>query len=308
MELFLKKILKILIIFLLGNITVAAIAHPQYSSIIVEYPSLKILYSENPNSFDQPASLTKVMTLYLVFQALDNNKMNLKQPLIVSRHAANRQPSKLGLKPNQIISLEEAICGLVTKSANDAATVIAENMAASEDDFARMMNEQARALGMKNSHFANASGVPNNTQITTSNDMAILGASILRDFPHYYHYFALREFNYDGKKFRNHNHLLGKYPGCDGIKTGFTVAAGFNLLSSAVRDGRRIIGVVLGGRTRKGRDQRMMQLLDIGFRRIKEGNLQNLNTLQTRSVVITNPSPTSTSSQNEMETIYPPGY
>lgn len=316
MELWFRRILTLILLCLVGlSPASTCAAGPQYSALIVEYPSLKILHNENSSSFDPPASLTKVMTLYLVFQALDNNKISLNQPLIVSRHAANRQPSKLGLKPNQIITLEEAICGLVTKSANDAATVIAENMATSEDEFAHMMTEQAKALGMKNTRFVNASGVPNTKQITTATDMAILGISILRDFPHYYHYFGLREFNFDGKRFRNHNHLLGKYSGCDGIKTGFTVASGFNLISSAIRDGRRIIGVILGGQTRKSRDQRMMQLLDIGFKKIREQDIQKLESLNIEKAgnvpqLSTLPSPSTTQSSNQVRSndIYPSGY
>lgn len=244
-------------------------AKPHYASIVMEYPSRQILFSENPNLQNQPASLTKVMTLYLTFQALDKGSLKFTQPLHVSAHAANRQPSKLGLKPNSTITVEEAICGLVTKSANDAASVLAENLAFSEDEFAIQMTEQARKLGMLNTTFKNASGIADNNQLTTAYDMAIMGAAIMQDFPHYYHYFSLREFNYNNHVFKNHNHLLGKYLGCDGIKTGYTTASGFNLLSSASRDGRRLIAVVLGGNSIKSRDLRVMQLLDSAFEKVQ---------------------------------------
>lgn len=265
----LRSVLKqIFILSFIIFFTSSVFAKPHYASIVIEYPSRQVLYSENPTTLNQPASLTKVMTLYLIFKALDSGKLKLYQPLHVSAHAANRQPSKLGLKPNQTITVEQAISGLVTKSANDAAAVLAESLALSEEDFAILMTEQAKRLGMVNTTFKNASGIADNEQVTTASDMAILGAAMLQDFPHYYHYFSLRKFDYQSHSFKNHNHLLGKYDGCDGIKTGYTTASGFNLLSSATRNGHRLIGVVLGGNSIKSRDLRMMQLLDIGFARL----------------------------------------
>lgn len=240
-------------------------AKVNYATIVMEYPSLHVLYSENATIQNQPASLTKVMTLYLVFKALDNHSLKLSDSMHISQHAANRQPSKLGLKPHDTITVEEAICGLVTKSANDAASVLAESLALTEDDFAEQMTQEARRLGMNHTTFRNASGIADKMQVTTAQDMAILGAAIMRDYPHYYHYFSLKEFDYKNSTFKNHNHLLGKYSGCDGIKTGYTTASGFNLLSSAKRNDRRIIGVVLGGTSIKSRDLRMMQILDRGF-------------------------------------------
>ncbi len=257
----LKKLLLLLLIFA----SLPVLGKPQYASIVMEYPSRTILYSENPTLHNQPASLTKVMTLYLVFRALDNGTLRLDQLLTVSAHASNRQPSKLGLKVNDSITVEQAICGLVTKSANDAAAVLAESLAPTEDEFALVMTQEARKLGMVNTVFRNASGIADNQQTTTALDMALLGASIMHDYPHYYHYFSLRDFYFHNHVFKNHNHLLGKYTGADGIKTGFTTASGFNLLSSASRDGHRLIAVVLGGTSIKSRDQRMMQLLDQGF-------------------------------------------
>lgn len=249
---------------------IAILATPHYSNLVMEYPSRTVLSSENPTNVDQPASLTKVMTLYLVFQALDRGKLTLNQPLAISAHAASRQPSKLGLKAGDTITVEQAICGLVTKSANDAASVLGEALGGTEDQFAVLMTEQAQKLGMVNTTFKNASGIANSQQLTTALDMALLGAAMLQTFPHYYHYFSLREFTYKGVTIKNHNHLLGKYDGCDGIKTGYTVPSGFNLLSSATRDGRRLIAVVLGGSSIKSRDQKSMTILDEGFTKLAQ--------------------------------------
>jgi D-alanyl-D-alanine carboxypeptidase len=272
MESIKRKLFLAVNIFLIAFVT-NTFSAPKYSSIVIEYPSQKVLYSENPTLLNQPASLAKVMTLYLVFEAIQAGRLQLNQPLYVSAKAANRQPSKLGLKAHQTITVQDVICGLVTKSANDAASVIAENLAGSEENFGHIMTEKARQLGMNNTNFTNASGIPDPKQLTNATDMAILGFAILRDFPGFYKYFSLREFEFQGRVFRNHNHLLGKYPGTDGIKTGFTVASGFNLISSAQRNGHRLIGVILGGRTIKSRDQRMMQILDIAFTKCGEGPL-----------------------------------
>lgn len=241
------------------------LAKPHYETLVMEYPSLRILFSENATTQTQPASLTKVMTLYLVFQALDNGSLKLTQALPISAHAANRQPSKLGLRVGDTITVQDAICGLVTKSANDAASVLAEALGGTEDQFALKMNEQALRLKMLNTTFRNASGTPDRHQLTTAMDMGLLGAAMIRDFPHYYHYFSLREFTYKNRVIKTHNHLLGKYDGCDGIKTGYTAASGFNLLSSALRNGHRLIAVVLGGTSIKSRDLRSMEILSNGF-------------------------------------------
>lgn len=254
-----------------------ALARPHYATLIMEYPSQRILSSENSTTLNQPASLTKVMTLYLVFQALDNGNLTMSQQLHVSLHAANRQPSKLGLRTKDKITVEEAIQGLVTKSANDAASVIAENMAPTEEEFAQRMTEQAKKLGLNNTTFKNASGIPNSQQLTNAIDMALLGAAIMQNFPQYYHYFSLKKFYFNHRAFKNHNHLLEKYPGCDGIKTGYTVASGFNLISSATRDGHRLIGVVLGGKTAKSRDLLMMDLLDSGFAKLAKTSTSTIS-------------------------------
>lgn len=247
----------------------AVMGRPHYATLVMEYPSRKILSSENATTLNQPASLTKVMTLYLVFQALDRGTLKLYQPLPISAHAASRQPSKLGLRAGDTITVEEAICGLVTKSANDAASVLGEALGGTEDAFAFKMTDQARKLGLYNTTFKNASGIANSEQLTTATDMANLAAAIMHDYPHYYHYFSLRQFTYKNHLFTNHNHLLGKYEGCDGIKTGYTVPSGFNLISSATRNGHRLIAVVLGGSSIKSRDNRSMQLLDEGFQQLQ---------------------------------------
>jgi D-alanyl-D-alanine carboxypeptidase len=263
-----------------------------YSSLVMDYPSRTIISSENPTLLNQPASLTKVMTLYLVFQALDNGTLKLSQSLPVSAHAASQQPSKLGLRTSDTITVEEAICGLVTKSANDAASVLAEALGGTEDQFASKMTDQAHKLGMVNTVYRNASGVPDSQQLTTATDMAIMGASILHDFPHYYHFFSLRQFSYHNIVFKSHNHLLGKYEGADGIKTGYTVASGFNLLSSAIRNDHRLIAVVLGGDSIKSRDLRTMQILDLGFNKI--ANPQPADTTAPKAVPTAPVAPTKT--------------
>lgn len=281
-----KMLLSTILVAWLAYMANSAEARPHYSSIVMEYPSGHILHSENVTTLNQPASLTKVMTLYLVFQALDNGELTMSQVLKVSSRAANRQPSKLGLRTKDTITVEQAICALVTKSANDAASVIAENMSPSEDIFAEKMTLQGQKLGLTHTTFKNASGIANNGQQTTALDMALLGVAMMRDFPHYYHYFALKEFTFRNHVFKTHNHLLGKYPGYDGIKTGFTLASGFNLLSSASRSGHRLIAVVLGGKTSKSRDARVVELLDTAFTNLSNLPKTQNSTQRTASSVI----------------------
>jgi D-alanyl-D-alanine carboxypeptidase len=205
------------------------------------------------------------MTLYLVFEALETGKLKLHQRLHVSAHAASQEPSKLGLNPGETITVESAILGVVTKSANDASVVLAEAVAGSESVFADRMTVRARQLGMPRTTFQNASGLPNTAQQTTARDMATLGAAMVRDHPRYYPYFSRTSFSYDGATYANHNRMLNSYDGVDGIKTGFIRASGFNLVASAVRDGRRLVGVVFGGTTGATRDVQMAKLLDAGF-------------------------------------------
>jgi D-alanyl-D-alanine carboxypeptidase len=234
---------------------------PQFSSIIVDANSGAVLSSNNPDGIRHPASLTKIMTLYLLFERLEAGKMKLDSEMEVSERASEQAPTKLGLRPGQTIKVEDAIKSLVTRSANDASVVIAEAIAGDEADFARLMTRKARALGMTRTVYRNASGLPNDEQITTARDQATLGRAIQDRFPRYYRYFSTSVFNYRGQSIRNHNRLLGNVEGVDGIKTGYTRASGFNLLSSMRRGNRHIVGVVLGGRSGGSRDTIMRNLL-----------------------------------------------
>ena len=234
---------------------------PAFSSIIVDGNSGATLSANNPDASRHPASLTKIMTLYLLFERLDAGKLTLDSDMDVSQHASEQAPTKLGLRPGQTIKVEDAIKGLVTRSANDAAVVIAEAIAGDEDDFAALMTRKARALGMTRTVYRNASGLPNDEQVTTARDQSTLGRAIQDRFPRYYRYFATASFTYRGHAIRNHNHLLGSVEGVDGIKTGYTRASGFNLVTSMRRGNRHLVGVVLGGRSGGSRDAIMRSLL-----------------------------------------------
>jgi D-alanyl-D-alanine carboxypeptidase len=234
---------------------------PAFSSIIVDGNSGATLSANNPDASRHPASLTKIMTLYLLFECLDAGKIKLDAEMEVSEHASEQAPTKLGLRPGQTIRVEDAIKGLVTRSANDAAVVIAEAIAGDEGDFARQMTRKARALGMLKTVYRNASGLPDDEQVTTARDQATLGRAIQDRFPRYYRYFSTTAFNYHGHSIRNHNRLLGNIEGVDGIKTGYTRASGFNLVTSMRRGNRHLVGVVLGGRSGGSRDAIMRNLL-----------------------------------------------
>ncbi len=234
---------------------------PAFSSIIVDGNSGATLSANNPDASRHPASLTKIMTLYLLFERLDAGKIKLDTEMDVSEHASEQSPTKLGLRPGQTIKVEDAIKGLVTRSANDAAVVIAEAIAGDEDDFAKLMTRKARALGMTRTVYRNASGLPDDAQITTARDQSTLGRAIQDRFPRYYRYFSTSAFNYHGQSIRNHNRLLGSVEGVDGIKTGYTRASGFNLVTSMRRGNRHLVGVVLGGRSGGSRDAIMRNLL-----------------------------------------------
>ncbi|MGY4288250.1 D-alanyl-D-alanine carboxypeptidase [Bradyrhizobium sp. LM2.7] len=233
----------------------------KFASIIVDGNSGAVLQATSPDGLRHPASLTKIMTLYLLFERLESGKMKLDTEMPVSQHAAEQDPTKLNLRPGQTIRVEDAIKGLVTRSANDAAVVIAEAIGGEEDDFAQMMTRKARALGMSKTVYRNASGLPNDEQVTTARDQATLGRAIQERFPRYYRYFSTASFNFRGQSIRNHNHLLGSVEGVDGIKTGYTRASGFNLVTSMRRGNRHLIGVVLGGRSGGSRDAIMRNLL-----------------------------------------------
>ena len=234
---------------------------PPYSAIVVDANSGKTLHEASADSLRHPASLTKIMTLYLLFERLEAGKMKLNSSMPVSEHASVQAPTKLGLRPGQNLEVEDAIRGLVTKSANDAAVVVAEAIAGNEDDFAALMTSKARALGMNRTTYRNASGLPNDEQVTTARDQAMLGRAIQERFPRYYRYFSTPSFTYRGESMRNHNRLLGRVEGVDGIKTGYTRASGFNLVTSVKRDNRHIVAVVLGGSSAGSRDARMRDLI-----------------------------------------------
>jgi D-alanyl-D-alanine carboxypeptidase len=234
---------------------------PAFSSIIVDGNSGAILTATNPDAIRHPASLAKMMTLYLLFERLDSGKMKLDTEMPVSEHASDQDPTKLDLRPGQTIAVEDAIKGLVTRSANDAAVVIAESIGGSEDNFARMMTRTAHELGMSRTLYRNASGLPNDEQVTTARDQSILGRALQDRFPRYYRYFSTTAFNFHGRTIRGHNHLLGSVEGVDGIKTGYTRASGFNLVTSMRRGNRHLVGVVMGGRSGSSRDATMRNLL-----------------------------------------------
>ena len=226
----------------------------------------------NPDALRHPASLTKIMTLYLLFERLEERTIRLDTLLRVSDHAAKQPPTKLRLTPGQTIAVEDAIKAVVTKSANDAAVTIAENLAGDEVKFAKLMTEKAHALGMSHTNYVNASGLPDDDQNTTARDQALLGRAIQERFPRYYKYFSTKVFVYRGKAMRNHNQLLGVVGGVDGIKTGYTRASGFNLVTSVHRDGRYIVAVILGRRSASERDAYMRELINA---HIKEASLRH---------------------------------
>jgi D-alanyl-D-alanine carboxypeptidase len=243
----------------------AQIGSARYSSIVIDATTGNVLEEVNADEPRHPASLTKMMTLYLTFEALRDRRITLDEAVPVSLHAASMEPTKLGLLPGSRLSVEQAILGLVTKSANDAAAALGEMLGGSEDRFAQMMTLRARALGMGRSTFTNASGLPDPDQWSTARDLAILSRRLINDFPSYYGYFSTPSFAWHRQIIFNHDNMLRTYPGADGLKTGYTEASGHNLVTSAMRDGVRLVGVVLGASTNGERDIHMASLLDHGF-------------------------------------------
>ena len=233
--------------------------------LIVDATSGREISSDQADELRHPASLTKLMTIYLTFSALDSGRLSLGDSLPVSLAALNAPPTKMGLPPGGSVNVRDATMALVTRSANDAAVVLAEALGGDEPSFARMMTQKARQLGMSSTVFRNASGLPNREQVTTARDLARLANALLRDFPHYYAVFSIQSYTYRGRPLDNHNRMLGNYEGADGLKTGYTAASGFNLVMSAMRDNRRLIGVVMGGQSASGRDRQMADLMDRGF-------------------------------------------
>ncbi|WP_080955537.1 D-alanyl-D-alanine carboxypeptidase [Neorhizobium galegae] len=238
-----------------------AAAGPKYAGIVVDAKTGKVLYSEDPDGLRYPASLTKMMTLYLTFEALESGRISLDTQVPVSAHAAAEPPSKLGVRAGGSVSVDQAIRALVTRSANDMATALGEFVGGSEERFASLMTGKARALGMTRTTYRNANGLPNTAQMTTARDQARLGMALRQHFPQYYGYFSIRSFNFGKQTIGNHNRLVGNVKGVDGIKTGYTRAAGSNLATSAQLDGRSIVAVVLGSRSSAVRDATMRKLV-----------------------------------------------
>lgn len=245
------------------------VANPSVSGktayLIVDATSGREIASDQADELRHPASLTKLMTIYLTFSALDSGRLSLGDALPVSSNALNAPPTKMGLTPGGSVNVRDATMALVTRSANDAAVVLAEALGGDEPNFARMMTQRARQLGMNSTVFRNASGLPHREQVTTARDLARLANALMRDFPHYYAVFSVQSYAYRGRQLDNHNRMLGSYEGADGLKTGYTVASGFNLVMSAVHDNRRLIGVVMGGQSASSRDRQMAELMDRGF-------------------------------------------
>jgi D-alanyl-D-alanine carboxypeptidase len=237
----------------------------KYAAVVMDASTGEVLYEKNPDAERYPASISKIMTLYLTFEALSTGRLKLTDQVVVSQHAANMAPSKLGLRPGEAISVDDAMRAIAVKSANDMAVALAERIGGSESRFAALMTLRAQELGMNNTHYVNASGLPDVRQVSSARDIAILSRAVMRDYPQYYSYFSIKRFDYHGQSITNHNGLLGKMPGVDGLKTGFINASGFNLAASAVRDNHRLIAVVLGGNSTAARDAHVEDLLDTGF-------------------------------------------
>lgn len=248
-------------IFITASLT-AANANSKYSGIVIDAKTGRTIYENSADTLRYPASLTKMMTLYLLFDAMDSGKVNESTRITFSRHAASQPPTKLGIPAGQSIPVETAIYAMVTRSANDVATAVGEFLGGSESNFARMMTAKARQLGMTRTVFQNANGLPDPDQHTTAHDMARLGMALHDQHAKYFHYFSTRSFVYKGHPIGNHNHLLGRLEGVDGIKTGYIRASGFNIVTTVSRDNRRIVAVVFGGRTARSRDAQMIKLVN----------------------------------------------
>ena len=256
-----------------ASVVPASAAEQKYAALVIDAVTGKTLYARNADSSRYPASLTKMMTLYVLFEELDAGRVDLTTRFSVSAVAAAQAPSKLGLKAGSSIKVEDLILGLVTKSANDAAVVVAENVSGSVRGFAARMNRTASALGMNSTTFRNPNGLPDPGQKTTARDLAKLGLALQDRIPTYYKYFGTRTFTYRGARMRNHNHLLGSVKGVDGIKTGYIRASGFNIVTNVKKDDRHIIAVVMGGKTASRRDAQMRQLIADYLPEAKRGSV-----------------------------------
>ena len=233
----------------------------KYAAMVVDASNGRTLHAVNAEQPRYPASLTKMMTLYMLFEALDQNRIDKATPIPVSAYAAARPPTKLGFRPGDTVDVDTAIKALVVKSANDVAVAVGEYLGGSEERFAAMMTARARQIGMRGTTFRNASGLPDPDQRTTARDMALLGMALRSRFPHHYHYFSLTSFTFRGRTIRGHNDLIGRVQGVDGIKTGYVRASGFNIVTSVDDDGRRLVAVVMGGENARARNAEVEQLV-----------------------------------------------
>lgn len=264
----------ILLVFLCFSLSAEARSKRTTSSIVIDAISGEVISSSNADERRYPASLTKLMTLYITFSALEKGELSFDDQLRISKFASNREPSRLGLKAGGTIAVKDAVLALIIKSANDCATVLAEALGGSETEFAKLMTKTAKDLGMKNTIFKNASGLPNKEQKTTARDMAILAGAIYHHFPEYYDLFSTPKFKYNGKTYYTHNHLLKRFKGADGMKTGYTSAAGYNIVTSAERDGHRVIAVTMGHNSIKSRDIKVANLMNTGLKKITNSTTQ----------------------------------
>ena len=255
----------------LASTSAVAQANQRFAQIVVDADTHEVIFEENAQALRRPASITKVMTLYLLFDALQSGKLSWNDQIVFSRYASGQAPTKLGIAPGNSISVQTAVEALVVRSANDVAAAVAETLGGSEANFAVMMTAKARDLGMANTTFTNASGLPSDRQLTTAEDLARLAIAIRRDFPDQYHWFSTPQMVFNGKVSKNHNHLMARMEGMDGLKTGFTRSSGFNLAATTERNGRRIVTVVLGGRTRFSRDDFVELLTESAFKELGTG-------------------------------------
>ncbi|WP_458735800.1 D-alanyl-D-alanine carboxypeptidase [Zobellella taiwanensis] len=257
-----KALIGLLALVLLFSLSSQARANPRYAAIVIDAETGAVLHAANADASRYPASLTKMMTLYLLFEAMEKGLMTLDTAMPVSAHAASMPQTNISLKAGERLKVRDAIPALIVRSANDVASVVAEALGGTETAFARMMTDKARAMKMTSTTFRNASGLPDSAQTSTARDLAILSLRLMKDFPQYYHYFSTQSFTYKGRTYNSHNRMVRNYPGVDGMKTGYIRASGFNVATSAERDERRVIGVVMGGKTAQSRDQHMASLLD----------------------------------------------
>lgn len=279
-----KVKLTLLILNAVWLFAVSEASYGRHAAIIIDADNGNVLHEIEATQSWYPASLTKLMTLYMTFDALRAGEISLHETLTASAHASQQPNSKLGLRRGEHLTVEDAILAIITRSANDASVVLAEHLGGTEENFATTMTAKAHSLGMYNSHFMNATGLPNNWQVSTPRDMAVLAWKAQRNFPEYYHYFGAHSFNFKGTELRGINKFTASYPGAEGMKTGFTCGSGFNLIGSAQQNGKRLIGVVMGGMTSKERYQLMMQKMDASFANLDNADpARNIITMSTSS-------------------------